>query len=135
MCIFEADPSFKELVSFVTRQLDNERILQIVARIVGYIMFSDARQGNEPSFQDVNVVKPLRNPANMPSSEESQNLSNGTHRLGYKWMWSDTCCIDKATGLIPDQSSIVGSNPFDLPILQLDVYLPYIILPIRALNI
>ncbi|KAI6144914.1 hypothetical protein BKA82DRAFT_4168036 [Pisolithus tinctorius] len=104
--IFKAHPLFKELVSSITKEVDNERILQVVARFFGYVMFSHAWQGNEPSFQDVNAVesKSVWQLPNTPLNEKLRNFCKETRRLGYNWAWSDTCCIDKSTSSILNQS-------------------------------
>ncbi|KAI6041631.1 hypothetical protein EDC04DRAFT_3089025 [Pisolithus marmoratus] len=104
MCIFEADPSFKELVSSMTRELDHERIRQVVARFFGYVMLSHAWQGKEPSFQDVNVAKSVWNLPDTPLNRKLHDFCKEARRLGHNWAWSDTCCIDKTTSSIPNQS-------------------------------
>ncbi|KAI6015349.1 hypothetical protein F5J12DRAFT_890694 [Pisolithus orientalis] len=115
--IFKADPMFKELVSSTTKEVDNERILRLVARFFGYAMFSHAWQGNEPSFQDVNRVdsKSVWDLPDTPLNNKLRNFCKEARRLGYNWAWSDTCCIDKTTGPILNQSlSIHVPMPGDL---------------------
>ncbi|KAI5980846.1 hypothetical protein EDC04DRAFT_2917210 [Pisolithus marmoratus] len=104
MRIFKADPSFKELVSSMTRKLDNERIRQLVAKFFGYVMFSHAWQGNEPSFREVNVAKSVWDLPEAPLNEKLRNFCRETRRRGHNWAWSDTCCIDKAASSILNQS-------------------------------
>ncbi|KAI5984705.1 hypothetical protein EDC04DRAFT_3003763 [Pisolithus marmoratus] len=102
--IFKADPSFTELVLSMTRELDNERIRQVVAGFFGYVMFSHAWQGEEPSFQGINSVKSVKNLPATPLNEKLRNFCEETHRLGYRWAWSDTCCIDKDKSAVLNQS-------------------------------
>ncbi|KAI6042813.1 hypothetical protein EDC04DRAFT_2600688 [Pisolithus marmoratus] len=102
--IFKAGPMFKELVSSMTREVDSERILRVVESFFGYVMFSHAWQGNEPSFQDVNVVGSVWKLSDMPLNQKLRNFCQETRRLGYNWAWSDTCCIDKTTSSILNQS-------------------------------
>ncbi|KAI6144211.1 hypothetical protein BKA82DRAFT_2383267 [Pisolithus tinctorius] len=102
--IFKASPTFKELVSSMTKEVDNERILRVVARFFGYVMFSHAWQGNEPSFQDVNMVKSVWKLPDMPLNEKLRNFCKEARRLGYNWAWSDTCCIDRSTSSTLNQS-------------------------------
>ncbi|KAI6017148.1 hypothetical protein EDC04DRAFT_3144408 [Pisolithus marmoratus] len=102
--IFKASTMFKELVSSMTRELDNERIGQVVASFFGYSMFSHAWQGTEPSFQEVNLVKSVWNLPDTPLHEKLRNFCKETRRLGHNWAWSDTCCIDKTTSSILNQS-------------------------------
>ncbi|KAI6144910.1 hypothetical protein BKA82DRAFT_4394211 [Pisolithus tinctorius] len=104
MRIFMADAAFKGLVSSMTKQVDNERILRLVTRFFGYVMFSHVWQGNEPLFQDVNVEKSVWNLPYTFLNEKLRNFCKETRRLGYKWAWSDTCCIDKSTNSILNQS-------------------------------
>ncbi|KAI5993767.1 hypothetical protein F5J12DRAFT_962910 [Pisolithus orientalis] len=102
--IFKADSSFKELVSSMTREADKERILRVIAKFFGYVMFSHAWQGTEPSFRDVNVVKSVWNLPDTPLNEKLRNFCLETRRLGHNWAWSDTCCIDKSASSILVQS-------------------------------
>ncbi|KAI6146669.1 hypothetical protein BKA82DRAFT_2189167 [Pisolithus tinctorius] len=102
--IFKAGPSFKALVSSMTTEVDNERILRVVTIFFGYVMFSHAWQGNEPSFQDVNVVKSVWNLPDTPLHKKLRNFCQETRRLGHNWAWCDTCCIDKSTSSILNQS-------------------------------
>ncbi|KAI6014940.1 hypothetical protein EDC04DRAFT_645744 [Pisolithus marmoratus] len=104
MRVFKDDPSFKDLVSSMTTELDYERIRQVVARFFGYVMFSHAWQGNEPLFQDVNLVKSVWNLAGTALNKKLRNFCKEAHRLGHNWAWSDTCCIDKTTSSILNQS-------------------------------
>ncbi|KAI6014941.1 hypothetical protein EDC04DRAFT_3144985 [Pisolithus marmoratus] len=102
--VFKDSSTFKGLVSSMTRELDNERIRQVVASFFGYVMLSHVWQGNEPLFQDVNAVKSVWNLPGTPQNEKLRNFCNETRRLGHNWAWSDTCCIDKATSSVLNQS-------------------------------
>ncbi|KIK15326.1 hypothetical protein PISMIDRAFT_115351, partial [Pisolithus microcarpus 441] len=88
----------------MTRELDDERIRQVVTGFFGYVMFSHAWQGNEPSFQEVNILKSVWSLPETPPREKLHNFCQETRRLGHKWAWSDTCCIDKTTSSILNQS-------------------------------
>ncbi|KAI5993570.1 hypothetical protein EDD15DRAFT_906338 [Pisolithus albus] len=104
MDIFKADPSFKELVSSTTRELNKEWILEAVTSFFEYVMFSHVWQGNEPSFQQVGAVKSVWDLPKAVLNEKLHNFCNEAGRLGYRWAWSDTCCIDKATSSVLNQS-------------------------------
>ncbi|KAI6033372.1 hypothetical protein EDC04DRAFT_3064889 [Pisolithus marmoratus] len=104
MRIFKADSSFKELVSSMTRELDNERIHRVVASFFGYVMFSHVWGGNEPSFQDVDIAKSVWKLPDTPLNQKLSNFCKETRRLGHRWAWSDTCCINKATSSILHRS-------------------------------
>ncbi|KAI6043918.1 hypothetical protein EDC04DRAFT_2599781 [Pisolithus marmoratus] len=97
-------PIFKELVSSMTREVDNGRILRVVTSFFGYVMFSHVRQGNETSFQDVNEVKSVWSLPETPLNGKLRDFCKETRRLGYNWAWSDTCCIDKTTSSVLSQS-------------------------------
>ncbi|KAI5983680.1 hypothetical protein EDC04DRAFT_2616091 [Pisolithus marmoratus] len=101
---FRAGATFKELVSSMTRELDNERVSRVVESFFAYVMFSHAWQGNEPLYQDVKEAKSVWNLPDTPLNDKLRNFCKETHRLGYNWAWSDTCCIDKATSSILNQS-------------------------------
>ncbi|KAI6015000.1 hypothetical protein F5J12DRAFT_911546 [Pisolithus orientalis] len=104
MRIFKAGPSFKQLLSSTTTEIDKEKILRAVAGFFGYVVFSHVWEGTEPSFQDVNAVKSVWNLPDTPQNEKLRNFCKETQRLGYNWAWSDTCCIDKSTSSILNQS-------------------------------
>ncbi|KAI6004542.1 hypothetical protein F5J12DRAFT_913668 [Pisolithus orientalis] len=104
MSIFKADPSFKELVSSMTKNVDKTLIRPVVERFFGYVMFSHAWQGTEPSFQDVKLVKSVWNLPDTPLNNKLRNFCQETRRLGYRWAWSDTCCIDKLNSSILNES-------------------------------
>ncbi|KIO00320.1 hypothetical protein M404DRAFT_152979, partial [Pisolithus tinctorius Marx 270] len=88
----------------MTTEIDKVRILRVASGFFGYVMFSHVWQGNEPSFQDVNVVKSVWNLPDTPLNVKLRNFCKEARRLGYNWAWSDTCCIDKATSSILIQS-------------------------------
>ncbi|KIO02181.1 hypothetical protein M404DRAFT_715004 [Pisolithus tinctorius Marx 270] len=104
MRIFKADPRFKELVSSITKNVDKTLIRPVVERFFGYVMFSHAWEGKEPSFQDVNLANSVWDLPETPLNNKLRVFCQETRRLGYNWAWSDTCCIDKSTSSILNQS-------------------------------
>ncbi|KIK18950.1 hypothetical protein PISMIDRAFT_108651, partial [Pisolithus microcarpus 441] len=104
MRIFKDSPTFKELVSSMTSKLDHERIQRVVEGFFGYVMLSHVWQGNEPLFQDVKGVKSVWKLPNTALNEKLRNFCKETRRLGHNWAWSDTCCIDKTTNSVLNQS-------------------------------
>ncbi|KAI6004539.1 hypothetical protein F5J12DRAFT_913667 [Pisolithus orientalis] len=104
MHIFKADPGFKQLVSSMTKKVDKTLIRPVVERFFGYVMFSHTWQGKEPSFQDVNLVNSVWDLPDTPLNNKLRVFCQETRRLGYNWAWSDTCCIDKSTSPILNQS-------------------------------
>ncbi|KAI5996844.1 hypothetical protein F5J12DRAFT_346351 [Pisolithus orientalis] len=106
MCLFKAHPLFKELVSSMTRGVENEPVLRVVSSFFEYVMLSHVWQGlNEPSFQDIKVeFKSVWDLPDTPLNEKLRNFCQETRRLGYRWAWSDTCCIDKSMDVILNHS-------------------------------
>ncbi|KAI6156833.1 hypothetical protein BKA82DRAFT_3966222, partial [Pisolithus tinctorius] len=106
MCLFKAHPLFKELVSSMMRGVDNEWVLRVVSSFFEYVMLSHVWQGlNEPSFQDIKVeFKSIWDLPDTLLNEKLRNFCQETRRIGYRWAWSDTCCIDKSMDLILNHS-------------------------------
>ncbi|KAI6012021.1 hypothetical protein EDC04DRAFT_2905063 [Pisolithus marmoratus] len=103
MRIFKAGQIFKQLVSSMTRELDHGRIQQVVEEFFGYVMFSHVWQGEEPSFQDVKS-KSVWNLPDTPLNNKLRDFCREASKLGHNWAWSDTCCIDRSTSAILNQS-------------------------------
>ncbi|KAI6143776.1 hypothetical protein BKA82DRAFT_3983870, partial [Pisolithus tinctorius] len=47
---------------------------------------------------------PNWNLSDEPLNNKLHNFCKETCRLGYNWAWSDTCCIDKSTSSVLNQS-------------------------------
>ncbi|KAI5997217.1 hypothetical protein F5J12DRAFT_785172 [Pisolithus orientalis] len=88
MRIFKADTRFKGLVSSMTKKVDRTEI----------------RHGNEPSFQDVNVVNSVWDLPDTPLNNKLHVFRLETRRFGHNWAWSYTCCIDKSASSVLNQS-------------------------------
>ena len=101
---FKSEPQFFELVSSMTEGLDAQRIQQVVERYFQYVMFSHLWEGKEPSFQDVNLVTSVWNLESSPLNENLKKFCQLVRKEGYRWAWSDTCCIDKTVGTVLSQS-------------------------------
>ena len=104
--IFKADPTFKELVSSMTEELDENYILQVVSGYFRYVTFSHTWQGKEPSFQEVNVVKSIWVLPPSPLNDKLRKFCEMVRDDGYRWAWSDTCCIDKSTSTLLSRSLV-----------------------------
>ena len=101
---FKSEPEFKELVSSMTKNLDNERIQQVVGEYFQYVMLSHVWEGREPSFQDVILASSVWELDSSPLNEKLRKFCKVVHTHGYRWAWSDTCCIDKAISTVLNQS-------------------------------
>ncbi|KAG8216979.1 hypothetical protein J3R82DRAFT_7285 [Butyriboletus roseoflavus] len=101
---FKSEPQFKELVSSMTEKLDDIHILQVVEKYFQYVMFSHVWEGKEPSFQDVNLVYSVWHLDSAPLNEKLCKFCEVVQSEGYRWAWSDTCCIDKTVSTVLNQS-------------------------------
>ena len=103
---FKSEPQFKELLSSMTLQLDDERIRGVVEGYFQYVMFSHVWQGEEePSFQDVNLAGSIWDlDESFPLNQKLHKFCEVVRSDGYRWAWSDTCCIDKTISTVLNQS-------------------------------
>ncbi|EIW78783.1 HET-domain-containing protein [Coniophora puteana RWD-64-598 SS2] len=62
----------------------------------GYAILSHVWGDNEQSFQDVQAFQDGRNPRDLVS-DKIRECCLLAERHGYKWVWNDTCCIDKSS--------------------------------------
>ena len=108
MRTFRLEPQFKELVSSMTHELDNGRIQQVVEEYFLYVTLSHVWQGKEPSFQDVNLAGSVwKLDSSFPLNEKLRKFCEVVRDDGYRWVWSDTACIDKTISTILNQSLIM----------------------------
>ena len=104
MRTFKLGLQFKELVSSMTEKLDDGRILRVVEKYFQYVTFSHVWEGKEPSFQDVHSVDSVWNLDSSPLNEKMKRFCEMVRKDGYRWAWSDTCCIDKTISTVLNQS-------------------------------
>ena len=56
-------------------------------------------------FQDVNKAGSVWNlDGSLPLNQKLRNFCEVVRADGYRWAWSDTCCIDKTVSTVLDQS-------------------------------
>ena len=67
-------------------------------------MFSHTWERKEPTFKDVNLVNSVWALDKSPLNEKFRQFYQTAREDGYRWAWSDTCCIDKDTSSILNQS-------------------------------
>ena len=101
---FESEGQFQELVSSLTEELDDRRIQRVVEEYFQYVMLSHVWNGKEPLFQDVNRVGSVWKLDSSPPNEKLSNFCEVVSKEGYRWAWSDTCCIDKTISTVLNQS-------------------------------
>ncbi|PIL26315.1 hypothetical protein GSI_12071 [Ganoderma sinense ZZ0214-1] len=69
----------------------------------GYVILSHTWDGNEQTFQEVRTIAERcrasgTNPRDDPAlSPKIRNLCILAEKHGYRWVWDDSCCIDKTS--------------------------------------
>jgi hypothetical protein len=88
--------------------IDRAHICQSVAKYFKWIMFSHTWEGKEPTLKDVNFIDSVWKLDESPLNEKLRQFCTTARDSedGYRWAWSDTCCIDKDTSAILSQSLI-----------------------------
>ncbi|KAJ8582288.1 hypothetical protein M405DRAFT_800481 [Rhizopogon salebrosus TDB-379] len=105
--VFKASTQYKELLSLTMKHADrrSECIEEVVMTYFRYAMLSHRWEGQEPLLHDI-----------QDKAVYELELVGGVHKLqsfcrvardaGYRWAWSDTCCIDK-TNNVELQESVI----------------------------
>jgi len=99
---FEADPKFMELVASMTTRLDDSRIRHVV-EYFRYATFSHTWEGAEPLFHDV-LHESVHKLAASPTVLKLVMFCAMVREAGLRWAWCDICCINKADGLVLQES-------------------------------
>ena len=105
--MFKLETPFKKLVSETAiTKIDRTCIRQSVAKYFKWIMFSHTwdLEGKEPTLKDVNLVDSVWKLDKSPLNEKLRQFCETVRQDGYRWAWSDTCCIDKDTSTVLSQS-------------------------------
>ena len=100
---FETLPVFNELVSSMTREIDDAWIRREVTEFCGYVMFSHKWEYGEPLFQKVMHTTVYKLDASR-GNIKLQTFCSIVRALGFRWAWSDTCCIDKSDNVVLQES-------------------------------
>ncbi|KAH0832421.1 hypothetical protein J3R83DRAFT_13461, partial [Lanmaoa asiatica] len=101
--MFEVDPKFKQLVSSMVSQIDNTGIDQIVREYFRYATFSHTWEGDEPLYHDI-LHESVHNLAGSPQVMKLLMFCKIVWEAGFRWAWSDTCCINKTDGAALQES-------------------------------
>ena len=93
---FNASAEYKELFSSTIERENRTsgRIKDVVSRFFQYVMLSHRWEEKEPLIHDIqgkNVYE--LNPVG--GIGKLQSFCKVARDRGYRWAWSDTCCIDK----------------------------------------
>ncbi|KAG2335861.1 hypothetical protein BDR05DRAFT_205965 [Suillus weaverae] len=96
ICTFKSSMEYKELVSstFTHRDIQMKRIEEVVITYFRFVMLSHRWEGKEPLLQDIQgkVVYELDPVGGI---KKLQSFCKTARDAGYRWAWSDTCCVDK----------------------------------------
>ena len=102
---FEGLPVYDELRSSMTARLDLGRIQEEVKKFYRYVMFSHRWEYNEPLFQRVENISVYDLEASF-ANIKLQTFCRLIGALGFHWVWSDTCCIDKKDNVVLQESLV-----------------------------
>ena len=103
--MFKSGMPLKKIVSETAMtKIDPAQICQSVAKYFKWTMFSHTWDGREPTLKDVNLVSSVWELDESPLNEKLRQFCTMARVNGYRWAWSDTCCIDKDTSAILNRS-------------------------------
>lgn len=93
---FKTSTDYKQLLSSTMKRADlrTERITDVVLMYFRYVMLSHRWQGKEPLLQDIQD-KMVYELDVVDGIVKLQSFCRVARDAGYRWAWSDTCCIDK----------------------------------------
>lgn len=102
---FESQPTFKELISSMTTDIDRVRIDREVVQYYRYAMLSHKWGDNEPLFDKVIhiVVYDLEQ---SPTHDKLRMFCEIVRDSGFNWAWSDTCCINKGDHFVLQEALV-----------------------------
>ncbi|KAN0084052.1 hypothetical protein V8E55_007556 [Tylopilus felleus] len=101
---FKSEPQFNQLLSSMTEELDNRHIRRVVEEYFQYVTLSHVWNGKEPLLQDVNRAGSVWDLDLSPQNDKPRKFCEVVGREGYRWAWSDTCCVDKTISTVLNQS-------------------------------
>ena len=87
-------PVVNELVSSMITRVDRRRIKREVRQFFRYVMFSHKWEENEPLFLQL-MQMAVYDLDNSPTNDKLKTFCKMVQDSGFKWAWSDTCCINK----------------------------------------
>lgn len=102
---FEALPIYAELVSSMATKVDYPRIRREVKEFFRYVMFSHRWEDDEPLLQKVERITVYKLEVSSANAK-LQSFCSLTRSLGFRWAWSDTCCIDKESNVVLQEALV-----------------------------
>jgi len=93
---FETSTEYKELLSSTIKHANRgmEQIENAVAKFFRYVMLSHRWEGKEPLLHEIQDKKVYELDP-IDGIVKLQSFCKVARDRGYRWAWSDTCCIDK----------------------------------------
>ncbi|KAG2147843.1 uncharacterized protein EDB93DRAFT_1250352 [Suillus bovinus] len=100
ICTFKASIEYKKLVSTTITHpgFTTTQIKEVVMSYFRYAMLSHRWEGKEPLLQDIQG-KVIYGLDPVGGIVKLQSFCKTARDLGYRWAWSDTCCIDKSNNV------------------------------------
>lgn len=94
---FSSSVQYKQLLSFAANShspIPHERIQETVSTYFKYVTLSHRWGWDEPLFRDIQG-EAVYHGKSTHGMAKLQTFCAFAAKYGYKWAWSDTCCIDK----------------------------------------
>ena len=101
----ETHPVFNELTSSMTTKVDKARIWSEVVRFYQYVMLSHKWEDGVPLFRKVKLATVSKLEVSL-TNIKLQSFCSLVRSLGFRWAWSDTCCIDKDNNVVLQESLV-----------------------------
>ncbi|KAG2349027.1 WD40 repeat-like protein [Suillus weaverae] len=98
--IFKMSTEYNELLLFKMKYSDlkMKHIEEVAAMYLSCAMLSHRWEGNEPLLHDIQD-KAVYDLDALGGIMKLQSFCKVARRAGYRWAWSDTCCIDKTNNV------------------------------------
>jgi hypothetical protein len=104
-CSFESQLIFGELISSMTTHIDHARMEREVAEYYRYATFSHKWEDSEPLFENVIRIVVYDLDESL-THDKLQMFCKIVRDSGFRWAWSDTCCINKADHFVLQEALV-----------------------------
>ena len=103
--LYKSEPEFEQLLSSITERSGRDGVQRAVKKYFEYVTLSHVWEGEEPLLQDVGHAGSVWDlDRSFPLNQKLRNFCKMVRADGYRWAWSDTCCIDKTISTVLSQS-------------------------------
>ena len=89
----------------MTTHISHSRIKRVVPQYFQYVTLSHKWEDNEPLFQDV-VHITVYDLDNSPTHDKLRIYCTIARDAGFRWAWSDTCCINRSDHFVLQESLV-----------------------------